>query len=133
MSEKYKSQGTVRCYVGETDVHIYFVPHSDYMVTHGDEHYAVFLTDDGSKCTLGLCDKDDHGKPVGTKIDILEYDTIDKTVERSDLSKILASAGARLLISAGAQSAAMANSKVEVEVEEDGGELKLTGITVPVK
>ena len=126
MSEKYKSQGTVRCYVGETDVHIYFVPHSDYMVTHGDKHYAVFLRDDGTG-HLDPCDKDEHEKLVGTKINILKRDAIGEKVQKSDLMV------SQILTSAGAQSAAMTNSKVEVEVEVDKKKLTLIGITIPAK
>lgn len=126
MSEKYKSQGTVRCYVGETDVHICFVPHSDYMVTHGGKHYTVFVTDGGVR-HLKPCDKDEHGKLVGTKIDILEGNAIYKEVKDSDLMV------SKILTLAGAQSAAMTNSKVEVEVKVGGEKLTLIGITIPAK
>ena len=124
MSKEYKSQGTVRYYVGKTYVNIRFVPHSDYMITHEDKHYAVFLTGDGKECILRPCKE--PGDPVGTEIYILEVSAIGTTVKTSDLEV------SQILTLAGAQSAAMTNSKVEVKVM-DNGKLKLTGITVPAK
>ena len=114
----YKSQGTVRFGIGSGSVWINFVPHYDYLVKHDGKNYAAFLPNGKGSCKGILIEfKDESGRPI----------EIRKSTKLLDMSE--------MLIWAGAQSAAMTHSKVQVEVDmtENGTNRKLTGIEIPPK
>ena len=110
----YKSQGTVRFGIGSGSVWLNFVPHCDYLVKHDGKNYAAFLSN--GKGILKECE-DESGKSI----------KIQKLTNKLDMSE--------MLIWAGAQSAAMTHSKVQVEVDmkTTGADPKITRIEMPPK
>ncbi len=112
----YKSIGTIAIEPdGDAgDVKVIFDPVHDYSIKHGGNKYAVFVQDHQELIT----------KPMDGVANTIKLKGINKIKEFNDMKKVLD----QIVLHAQVRAAATIRSKVQVWVELDKNNLKLTNI-----